>query len=40
MNARRRVEGFLGEPEEAIAWLLAYRARRRLELEASATTNL
>lgn len=40
MNARRRVEGFLGEPEEALAWLLAYRARRRLELEASATTNL
>lgn len=38
MNARRRVEGVLGNPEEAIDWLLTYRARRRQELEVANST--
>jgi hypothetical protein len=29
MNARRRVTGELGRPEDAVDWLLQYRASRR-----------
>lgn len=29
MNARRRVTGELGRPEDAVEWLLEYRAARR-----------
>jgi len=33
MNARRRVTGALGNPDDAIAWLQQYQAQRRLERE-------
>lgn len=33
MNARRRVTGALGSPDDAITWLQEHQAQRRLERE-------
>jgi hypothetical protein len=35
MNFRRRVNGKLGSPDDAIEWMLAFKAKRREEAAAA-----